>query len=418
MTLREFALEVVRTLRARSFAALWAGGCVRDQLLGLEPHDFDVATDATPSVVRKLFRRSIAVGAQFGVIEVLGPFPKMHVQVATFRSDGAYVDGRHPARVRFGTPEEDAKRRDFTINGLFLDPLEDRVIDYVGGQEDLRQKRLRAIGNPTERFAEDRLRLLRAVRFFARFDLQFEGETLAALRTMAPQVTDISAERITDELRKMALLPQRGAAYRTLADTGLLAAVLGPWAGAPGAAPAFSVLEALTDPLSLPLALADVLLELHGPRLDEILATQDVERLAQRLRLSNDERDRLAWLVTNRDILRGAEALPYSVLKPLLAHEGIDDLLNWLEARLRTQGTAPRAVEYCRARRQSWDRQALDPPPLLTGDDLVRLGYHPGPAFRLLLGRIREAQLNEQIGSRDEALTLLKRLEKETKKEA
>src|SRR5260370_33887338 len=202
MTEREFAIEVVRRLRHAGFEALRAGGCVRDELLGLVPKDYDVATDARPEEVCKLFARTVTVGMSFGVVEVLGPRQEnkpLMVQVATFRSDLAYSDGRHPDAVVFSSAREDALRRDFTINGMFFDPLEGRLIDYVEGQEDLRGRKLRAIGDPSQRFSEDKLRMLRAVRIATRFDLTIEPATAAALRTMAKQITVVSAERIADE---------------------------------------------------------------------------------------------------------------------------------------------------------------------------------------------------------------------------
>src|SRR3954452_21115515 len=187
MTEREFAVEVVKRLREAGHQALWAGGCVRDELLGLTPKDYDVATDARPEEVRRLFRRTVAVGMSFGVIEVLGPRTEagtLKVQVATFRSDGSYSDGRHPDAIVFSSAREDALRRDFTINGMFFDPLDNQLIDYVGGQEDLQAKVLRAIGEPRHRFEEDKLRLLRAVRIAARFELSMEPQTEAAIRSM------------------------------------------------------------------------------------------------------------------------------------------------------------------------------------------------------------------------------------------
>ncbi|HYH63509.1 MAG TPA: CCA tRNA nucleotidyltransferase, partial [Urbifossiella sp.] len=192
MTEREFAVECVRTLQAAGFRALWAGGCVRDELLGLTPNDYDIATDARPEQVQKLFRRTLAIGAAFGVIEVVGPRgadgEHLTVEVATFRSDGTYTDGRRPDSVVFSSPEEDAARRDFTINGMFFDPIAGQLHDYVGGRADLDAKVLRAIGDPAARFAEDKLRVLRAVRIGTRFDLSIDPATLAAAQATAPQI--------------------------------------------------------------------------------------------------------------------------------------------------------------------------------------------------------------------------------------
>src|SRR6185312_15507402 len=241
MTERGFAIEVVRTLQQAGFRALWAGGCVRDELLGLTPHDFDVATDARPEQVMKLFRRSVAVGAAFGVIEVIGPRGPHHqhltVEVATFRSDGAYLDGRRPNSVTFSSPEEDAQRRDFTINGMFFDPLAGQLHDFVGGQADLQARVLRAIGDPIARFNEDKLRVLRAVRIAARFDLTIDAQTLAAAQRIAPQITVVSAERIAEELRKLLAHPNRGRGVKLLAECGLTPVIFPELQAAPRPSP-------------------------------------------------------------------------------------------------------------------------------------------------------------------------------------
>ena len=212
MTERDFAIDVVKRLRDAGFQALWAGGCVRDYLLGLAPKDYDVATDARPEQVQALFRWTIAVGMSFGVVQVLGPRGPsgvLKVEVATFRSDGDYSDGRHPDNVVFASAREDALRRDFTINGMFYDPVAEQVIDYIGGQEDLQARRLRAIGDPMARFREDKLRLLRAIRFATRFDLTLDPTTAAAIGSLALQIRQVSAERIADELRKLLVYPRR-----------------------------------------------------------------------------------------------------------------------------------------------------------------------------------------------------------------
>ena len=227
MTERDFATQVVDHLAGRGYVALRAGGCVRDELLGLTPADYDIATDATPAQVQAAFRRSNAFGASFGVIEVLGPRGDdgewLKVQVATFRSDGTYTDGRRPDAVTFSSPEEDAKRRDFTVNGMFFDPRTGTVTDYVGGRDDLRDRVLRAIGDPAARFHEDKLRILRAVRMAARFSLTIEPATFAAVQAMADQVTTVSAERIAEELRKILTHPQRVRGLNLMRDAGLVA---------------------------------------------------------------------------------------------------------------------------------------------------------------------------------------------------
>ncbi|MGL4423181.1 MAG: CCA tRNA nucleotidyltransferase, partial [Gemmataceae bacterium] len=228
---RSFALHIVQTLQQAGFIALFAGGCVRDELLGLVPKDYDVATSATPEEVQARFPRTLAVGASFGVIAVRDRKPGTNagwwtVEVATFRTDGLYVDGRRPETVQFSSPQEDAQRRDFTINGLFQDPITGHIIDYVDGQIDLRNRVLRAIGDPVERFREDKLRILRAARMAARFALAIDAETLSAARGLASEVTVVSAERISEEFRKMLGHPARSLALRHLTALGLAPVLL------------------------------------------------------------------------------------------------------------------------------------------------------------------------------------------------
>src|SRR3954470_5971345 len=219
---REFAVDVARRLRESGHQALWAGGCVRDQLMAQMPKDYDVATDAVPDRVREVFgkRRTLPIGASFGVITVLGSQGAGQIDVATFRRDAAYSDGRHPDAVSFSDAEHDAQRRDFTINGLFFDPVEDRVIDFVGGQEDLARRVVRAIGDPLARIAEDKLRMLRAVRFAARFDFAIEDKTLAAIKQQARELIIVSAERVATELRLILTHPNRARGIELLAETG------------------------------------------------------------------------------------------------------------------------------------------------------------------------------------------------------
>lgn len=407
MTEREFAVECVRTLQNAGFRALWAGGCVRDELLGLEPNDYDVATDARPEQVQKLFRRSIAVGAAFGVIEVVGPRDAsrggehLTVEVATFRSDGTYSDGRRPDAVTFSSPEEDAARRDFTINGMFFDPIAGELHDYVGGRADLDAKVLRAIGDPFARFAEDKLRVLRAVRIATRFGLTIDPATFDAARQMAPQITVVSAERIADELRK--LLTHRSVLVGVwlLRDFGLIEPIL------PELIPGLdhwprttNVVTALAPkPVSFPLALAALLRDLGRPT---------AEAIADRLRLSNAEKARVAWLVENRDALLDAPTMRPSRLKPILVHPGIGELLALRRAI--AGGDSVAHVEFCEKVLRETPRAELDPPPVLTGNDLKALGMRPGPEFKRLLDAVREAQLDGAVRSRDEALALVRSL--------
>jgi tRNA nucleotidyltransferase/poly(A) polymerase len=404
---RRFALEVVRRLRQSGFEAYWAGGCVRDQLLSRPPKDYDVATNATPPQIRKLFgrKRTLAIGAAFGVITVLGPQSAGMVEVATFRQDAAYSDGRHPDRVVFSSAQDDALRRDFTINGLFYDPIAERVIDFVGGQADLAGRVIRAIGRPQERFAEDKLRMLRAVRFSAAFDFSLEAQTLAAIRQMADQITVVSPERIAMEMRRMLVEPGRSTAVRLMLETGLAAAVLPEVVPAHEAQQkrldrALAALERLHEP-TFPLAL--------GTLLHELVDAAGAAAVCGRWRLSNQQTDRAVWLVEHHAALRDPKAMPWSALQPLLVAEGIEDLLAMQEAA--SPGGSEQAA-YCRSLLKQ-PPEVLNPPPLLGGADLLEQGLPTGPAYRILLQHVRRAQLDGEIHNKAEALALVDRLLKE-----
>ena len=393
---RAFALEVVEKLTAAGHQALWAGGCVRDLLLSREPGDFDVATAAHPDQVRGVFgtRRTFSVGAAFGVILVRGPGESGTVEVATFRSEGPYTDGRHPDHVTFATVEDDAARRDFTINGMFLDPRQnglEGLIDLFGGQDDLRRRVVRAIGNPTDRLSEDKLRMLRAVRFAATLDFQIEQKTLEAVQRLAPQINVVSAERIAIEWKRMLVDPSRCHALELADETGLLDVVFPELAGVERE-PLRQRMAALDD-VSFPLALAALLLE-----------CPDVEAVCRRLKLSNDETSSTLWLVEQRDALEAAADQRLSRLKPTLAHTLSAPLMQLVQART---GGRSDDVEFCRAYLQKTPSEELEPPPLLTGDDLIDAGLSPGPEFTRLLGQVRDAQLEGRVQTGDQALKLV-----------
>jgi poly(A) polymerase len=396
---RRFAVEVVRRLRGAKFDAYWAGGCVRDQLLGRTPKDYDVATSARPEQVRELFGRgrTLAIGAAFGVISVMGPKVAGAVEVTTFRRDAAYSDGRHPDGVTFSSAEEDAARRDFTINGLFYDPIQRRVIDFVGGQDDLAAKQIRAIGSARDRFAEDKLRMLRAVRFAAAFGFTLDTETWAAIGEMTPEIHVVSPERIAMEMRRVLSDSSRAAGVRLLWETGLAAEVL------PEVVPRDnSQLQRFDDSLELlsrlggqcgfPLAL--------GALLSQWVDAAGAAAVGQRWRLSNKETDRTCWLVKNHDALQGVQTMRWSALQPLLTAEGIADLLALAKA-VSPAGAA--AAAYCR-QLLAQPPELLDPRPLVTGDDLQAIGIPPGPDYQFLLQRIRDAQLDGDVRSKTQAL--------------
>ncbi len=430
---REFALSVVRRLREAGYEAYWAGGCVRDALLGRQPKDFDVATNARPPEIRAVFgrRTTLDIGAAFGVVAVVGPKPAGIVEVTTFRHEAGYSDGRHPDGVTFTTAKEDAQRRDFTINGLFYDPLSagggQRVIDYVGGMEDLERKKIRAIGDPRARFNEDKLRMLRGVRFAATFDFALDEATSAAIRESAPSVMVVSAERIAQEMRGLLVLPGRAAGVELLRQTGLLAEILPellPLTDSPvqAARPelgnlwqrTLTVLDRLIEP-SFSLSLAAVM---HAAawRPGETAegdaarsAAAVVGRVSERWKLSNKETDRAVWLVERHRSLISAETMPWPRLQRMLISPGIEELLSLHAAIADAAGHDPSHVDYCRRRLQV-SPEELDPAPLLTGDDLIRHGVPQGKRYKALLDAVRDAQLEQQIHDRDEALALVDRL--------
>ncbi|MBX7166634.1 MAG: CCA tRNA nucleotidyltransferase [Pirellulales bacterium] len=411
---RQFALDVVRTLRDRGHLAYWAGGCVRDQLLGLLPKDYDVATDATPQLIREIFgrRRTLFVGAAFGVVTVVGPKRAGHVEVTTFRSDAAYSDGRHPDSIAFSTPEVDAQRRDFTINGLFYDPLHETVIDYVGGQADLHTGIIRAIGEPRARFEEDKLRMIRAVRFTARFDFRLDPATFEAVRQMAPQLKVVSIERVMQELKAILTGPHRRRAVELLDDTGLLAQILPEVAKlAPSAQPA-GASDRSDSAWSRMLALLELL---EQPSFSQSLAVllaetspETVAAVCQRLRTSTKEQERAVWLVRHRGALAGAAERPWSEIQPVLVAPGGRELLDVYDAELQIAGRDRADWEYCRQKLEL-PPEVLDPPPLLTGDHLIAKGVPRGKVYKLLLDRARTAQLDGQTNSEADALQSIDR---------
>lgn len=417
------ALAVVRRLRDAGHVAYFAGGCVRDALLGLAPKDYDVATDAPPPRVRELFPRTQAVGAAFGVILVRQG--RSQIEVATFRTDGKYVDGRRPEGVLFTNAEEDAKRRDFTINGLFFDPIEERVIDFVGGQEDLRNRVLRAIGNADARFEEDHLRLLRAIRFAARFDLQVEPETWTAIGRHMAHLVRISPERVADELRMMLTPPTRAAAWEMLGDRGfegiLFRFVKLPWAASQDRllAELSSVFDAVRPGQAIPfgLALAATSLDwiqLLMPQsagfrdaLSPAAVNEITKGLRQALKLSNEETE---------DVRGALEGLHFLLLAD--REHTVAELKRFL-ARPTAQMSrdllaATGAGATVEARLRELEKGEYAPPPLVTGDDLTSAGLTPGPAFKRALDHVYDAQLEGRVTTKEQAIELALRVARES----
>ncbi len=429
--LREKAKQVVRRLVAAGHQAYWAGGCVRDRLLEREPADYDVATSATPEQVLELFPKAVTVGMQFGVVRVL--LDGDGIEVATFRSDIGSADGRHPEQVRYtSSPEEDVGRRDFTLNGLLYDPLKEQVLDFVGGQEDLKAGIIRTIGEAAERFAEDKLRLLRAIRFAARFGYRIEEKTWAALRAAAPQIQQVSRERIRDELVKMLTEGAARRAFELLDESRLLEILLPEVARMKGVEqpPEFHpegdvwvhtrlLLEKMEQPTAT-LALGVLLHDVGKPPTfavrDRIRFNQHAEvgavmaeEICRRLRLSNAEIERVAALVKNHLKFKDVPKMRASTFKRFISMEGFEehlelhrldclashgDLANWRFVKEQSEKLPPEEVR---------------PPRLLTGHDLKKMGYQPGPRMGEILAAVEEAQLEGELRTPEEAQALVRR---------
>lgn len=403
---REDALAVVRTLAAAGHVAYFAGGCVRDQLCGRDPSDFDVATSATPDAVRQLLPRSQGVGQAFGV--VLARVGPSQIEVATFRADGHYSDGRRPDDVRFATEFEDAQRRDFTINGLFYDPLHDRVIDHVGGRDDLEAGVIRAIGDASTRFAEDFLRMLRAVRFAARFSFAIESATADAIRANAHKLARIAPERIAGELRSMLTASTRVAALDLLDTLGLTPIIFRRSIFPADAAASSAYVAALPVDASFATVLSAVAIaRAGGPRVALAgSAARAIEAEFRRtLKLSNDELLTVRTALGLGSLLL-AESMPsVATMKRSLAQRSSDDARDLLSALRDDPSIADRADAVQRAF-DSFPIDAISPPPFVTGEDLQALGHAPGPAFKVALDAAYDAQLEGTVTSRDAALAI------------
>ncbi len=428
MTVKEQkALAIVRRLNQEGFKAYFAGGCVRDRVLGVEAKDFDIATDARPEVVQRLFDHTVAVGARFGVIVVMldgEPF-----EVATFRADAPYVDGRRPSAVHYGTIEEDAKRRDFTIGGMFYDPANDRVIDLVGGMRDLRAGIVRAIGDPYERFAEDRLRILRAVRFAARLGFTIEPATWTAMKRASPSIVAIAAERIGEEL--VMVMTEGGAArgMDLLLESGLMAVLLPEVVELVGCAQpenfhpegdvyrhtrlAVSMLEAgCAETLAFGILLHDIAkpccrAETNG-KVTFYGHTDDGARTATeilaRLKRSRFVQERVAYLVCNHLRLCMAPRMRQATLKRMLTEEGFDELLEVARLDALASSSYLGYYHFCRRAMRSMSEQEIRPARLIGGNDLIALGFTPGPNFKTILREVEDLQLDGALTTRDAAL--------------
>jgi poly(A) polymerase len=470
---KAFAISIVRTLRDRDHQAYFVGGCVRDLLLNREPGDYDVATDARPDEVMRIFPETYAVGAQFGVVLVPDPDARRnsviprdetvirsadgtspsevssesrdplfagsatksaHVEVATFRSDIGYSDGRHPDQVRFSRdPREDVQRRDFTINGLLLDPVGGEVLDYVGGQKDLQAKIIRAIGDPALRFAEDKLRMLRAVRFAARFDYAIEPATLKAIQNQAAEIHQVSRERVRDELTKMLIERHARRAFELLDEARLLHEVLPEIEAMKGVEqpPEFHpegdvfvhtmlLLENLPHPCSPTLAWGGLLHDVGKPptfrrapdriRFDSHVdvGIKMAEAICRRLRFSNDDTDQILALVHNHMRFGDVEKMKAATFKRFVRLPRFEEHLELHRLDCKASHRKAGNYDYTRQKMAELTPAAIRPAPLVSGDDLAAAGYTPGPQFKEILTAIEDAQLEGDLESKEQAMRFVR----------
>jgi poly(A) polymerase len=431
VTARERAVFIVQRLRQAGYEAYFAGGCVRDMLLDKPPQDYDIATSARPEEVRRLFDETIPVGAQFGVILVL--VDRQPFEVASFRHDGQYLDGRRPAEVRYGSLEEDVRRRDFTVNGMVYDPLAGAVIDLVEGREDLQRRRIRAIGDAGRRFEEDRLRMIRAVRLAASMNFTIEAATRAAIQRLAPAITVIAWERIGDEISR--ILTEGGArrGFEMLDETGLLKVLLPEIEALKGTRQSpdyhpegdvfqhtmllLGNLETPAETLAYGCLLHDVAKPLcfreEAGRVTFYGHTERgaamAEEILKRLKRPRAVCERVSYLVRNHLRHVQAPAMRLSTLKRFLREDGIDELLELTRIDALSSNGDLRYYLFCKERLASLEEEEIRPPPLLRGDDLIALGYKPGPLFAKILRQVEDQQLGGELGSREEALDWVKR---------
>ncbi len=422
------ALQVLQKLQSSGFESYFAGGCVRDHLLGQIPKDFDIATAATPDQMKSLFPKTIPLGERFGTVGVL--IGETVYQATTFRQDHNYEDGRHPQSVEFSNAKEDALRRDFTINGLFADPVQALILDYVGGIEDLAKKTLRAIGDPKKRFEEDALRLLRAVRFSARFQFEIESKTKEAIQALAPTVLRVSAERIRDELNRILSEGPASAGFRLLDEMKLLEVILPEISAMKGVEQplpyhpegdvfvhTLMVLDRI-EPRTLILLWAALLHDVGKPPTFEIsdrirfnrhdaLGAKMTESILHRLHFSNQEIERVVALVREHLRIADLPKMRESKRKRFLRDPYLEEHLSLHRADCLSSHGKLEIYEYIRKELATLSPEQLSPTRLLRGEDLLALGYRPSPLFRKILDELEEEQLEGRIQSKEQALAWL-----------
>ncbi len=436
MTPRKAALQIVHILHANGYEALFAGGCVRDKLLGHIPQDYDIATSAPPAKVERLFDQTVAVGKAFGIIRVR--YQGYEIEVATFRNEGPYLDGRRPSFVQFATAREDAERRDFTVNGLFYDPIRRIVLDFVGGKSDLRRQILQAIGDPRKRFQEDHLRLLRCIRLVAQLDFRIEPKTWKALVSMASKIRSVSAERVRDELNKLLIAPHVTKGLRLMSRSGLMRWLL----------PEIETMRGISQPRAFHpegdvfTHTLHVIAHLHQPtpRLAWAALLHDVgkpptfekslvrgririrfpsharvgtklaDRILRRLRFSNADREAILQMVANHMTFKDVKSMRPATLKRLLARPTFDEELVLHRADCMASHGKLDNVNFLRRRRRELSEEEIHPKRLVNGNDLIAMGLKPGPIFGKILSAVEEAQLEGRLQNRHQALDFAKDL--------
>jgi poly(A) polymerase len=427
---RDKAVAIVKRLRQEGYESYLAGGCVRDFLLNKAPQDYDIATSARPEDVQRIFPRTIAVGAQFGVIIVM--LDGDSFEVASFRCDGPYLDGRRPSQVRYGTLQEDILRRDFTINGLVYDPVEDRVIDLIGGRKDLERRCIRAIGNPRERFDEDRLRMVRAIRFAASLNFDIDSVTFDAIKQSAATITQISWERIGEEITR--ILTEGGArrGFELLDETGMLKILLpeieqmkgveqGPEHHPEGdvfihTLLTLSHLEAPSESLAYGCLLHDVAKPVCVRKEDDRITfyghtdrgAEMAEAVLKRLKRGRATWERVSYLVKNHLRHTQAPKMRLSTLKRFLREDGFPELLELARIDALSSSGDLQYYRFCQEHLAEIEEEEIRPEPLLRGKDLIEMGYVPGPIFAEILQRVEDAQLGGELTSRQQAIEWVK----------
>lgn len=426
-----FARAIAKTLKDRGFTAYFAGGCVRDHLMGQKPQDFDIATTATPEEVEKIFRRTIPVGKQFGVMIVVEE--EIPFEVATFRCEGGYQDGRHPTQVSFTQPEEDARRRDFTVNGMFYDPFAGKVIDFVDGMKDLPKKLIRAIGDPAARFKEDKLRLLRAVRFASTLDFEIEPKTWEALRKNASKIHEVSPERIREELVKIFTRPGAARGFVLLSESGLMKEILPEVEVMRGVEqpekfhPEGDVyehtrllLKHLKPPVSTILAFSALFHDIGKPKTSAIRkgrltfyehseeGVKIARDIMRRLRFSNEEIDGVAECVANHMKFMDVQKMRAGKLKQFVSRSHFEEEMELHRVDCTASHGMLDNLEFLRAKLKEYEHVELKPKPLVSGHDLIAFGMKPGPAMKPILEELYEHQLEGTHTTREEALAWVK----------